>query len=686
MSRLGQRKIRKAEKKVERARREGVEDSYTPAMDGTYDNRITEQQERYELPIGKKEIRDATERLLEYKAGKANLENRIIANEQWWKGRHWEQIGRAGGTIENSHSKPVSAWLFNNIMSKYADFMDAYPEPNILPREENDKEEAQTLSSIIPVILEQNGFYKVYSNEAWKKLKDGSGIYGVFWDGQKLNGLGDISIKNIDFLNLFWEPGITDIQDSADVFHINLVPNKTLIAMYPQLEGKLGGEVLAKAEYIYDDNVDTTQKSVVVDWYYKKMVGEKMTLQYCKYVNDIIIFASENELERPTRIEYEDDIDAETGEPFRHEFEVETGEGSMAERGWYDHGQYPFIIDTMFPIEGSLCGFSYIDVCKNPQEYIDLLDQAVLKNAEMNAIPRYFFSNNCGVNEEEFLDWSKPIVHVSGAMTDTGIRKIDAPDMNGSAMTKINDKIMEMKETTGNTDVTAGGAPAGVTSGSAIAALQEAAGKTSRSQNKMAYQAYSELITMVIELIRQFYDIPRQYRIIGEKGPEFVHYSNEGIKPQEQGNDFGVEDGYRLPVFDVEVSAQKQNPYTKNSQNELALQLYGAGFFAPQNGDVALACLDIMDFAHKQDVINKVQGNAQLLQENMQLKQQMIQLAGALDQATGTHMAQDLQVAFGSEGTPGTGGNVRDVNLERTSEHPYSERSREQAQEATQVN
>ena len=52
--------------------------------------------------------------------------------------------------------------------------------------------------------------------------------------------------------------------------------------------------------------------------------------------------------------------------------------------------------------------------------------------------------------------------------------------------------------------------------------------------------------------------------------------------------------------FDVEITAQKQSPYTKMAQNELALQFYSAGFFNPQMADQALACLDMMDFPRKQ--------------------------------------------------------------------------------------
>ena len=676
-------KIKKAANRVQKAQENISEDKYSPASDMVISDRRTATG-----PIGTKEILDATETLLKYKQGKINLENRIIENEQWWKRRHWEKIRKG-----NDEVAPASAWLFNCIMSKYADYMDAYPEPNILPREEGDKQEARMLTSIVPVVLEQNGFYKVYSNKSWKILKDGSAIYGVFWDGQKMNGLGDISIKNIDFLNLFWEPGITDIQDSDNVFHVNLISNKKLEAMYPELKGKLGNGSMTKAEYLYDDNIDVTDKSLLVEWYYKKWQNGKNVVHYVKFAGDTVLYASENDTERPT-VEMERPAidpemgtqltDPETGEALYETVMEETGEESIAERGWYDHGMYPFVVETMFPVEGSLCGFSYIDICKEPQKYIDMLDQAVLKNSLMNAMPRYFSKQTSTINEDEFLNWTEPIVHVAGDISDLGIRKIDPPDMNGSAMTKINDKINEMKETTGNTDVARGNVGGGVTSGSAISALQESAGKTSRSQNKMAYQAYSEVITMIIELIRQFYDVPRQFRILGKKGNEYVTYSNENLKPQAQGNEFDVDDGYRLPVFDIEVSAQKQNPYSKNSQNELALNLYEAGFFNPQNADIALACLDIMDFSHKTDVVAKIEGNAQLYNENIQLKQQLIQMAAIIDSEKGSTMAADLQQAFSQQQMPVP--QTSDVQLSGDGEHPFNERSREQANAATQVN
>ena len=149
--------------------------------------------------IGREQVQAANQIMQRYKEGKANLERRIVDNEQWYKLRHWECL-----RDKKQEVQPASAWLFNCIANKHADAMDNFPSPNILPREEGDKAEAEMLTSIIPVILDQCEFEQVYSDVWNYKLKTGTGVYGVFWDKTKLNGLGDISIRKIDIINLFW--------------------------------------------------------------------------------------------------------------------------------------------------------------------------------------------------------------------------------------------------------------------------------------------------------------------------------------------------------------------------------------------------------------------------------------------------------------------------------------------------
>ena len=130
-----------------------------------------------------------------------------------------------------------------------------------------------TSISVIPVILQQNDYEQVYSDIGWYKLKTGSSAQSICWDNTKLNGLGDISIKKCDIINLFWQSGITDIQDSANVFYVTLVDNDELKKNYPNLKSLGNYPELDVNKYIYDDQVDTTEKSAVVDWYYKQHVS-----------------------------------------------------------------------------------------------------------------------------------------------------------------------------------------------------------------------------------------------------------------------------------------------------------------------------------------------------------------------------------------------------------------------------
>lgn len=581
--------------------------------------------------IGVKQIQAANQTLMKYKKGKANLEKRIIDNEQWYKLRHWECMRDKKQDVQ-----PTSAWLFNCIANKHADAMDNFPSPNILPREEGDKGQAEMLTSIIPVILDQCDFEQTYSDVMQYKIKNGTGVYGIFWDKSKLNGLGDITIKKVDLINLFWESGITDIQRSRNLFHVELADNDLLIQSYPQLAGKLGNSTIDISQYVYDDNVDTTEKSVVVDWYYKKNQNGRTVLHYCKYVNDEVLFATENTPE-------------------------------FAEIGLYDHGEYPFVFDVLFPVEGMPTGFGYIDVGKDAQTYIDRGNQAIMQNMLANAKPRYFINSSGSVNEEEYADTTKDFIHVDGQLGQDSVLPVSGKPLNDVYVAVVNNKIDELKETTGNRDISTGGTTSGVTAASAIAAMQEAGSKLSRDNNKASYRAFRKLCIMVIELIRQFYDLPRCFRIIGENGTaRFIQYSNAEIKPQMQGNDFGVDMGMRLPLFDIEVTAQKQSPYSKMSQNELALQFFNAEFFNPQIADQALACLDMMDFDRKDFIMQKIAQNGGMYQQMMMMQQQMLQLGAMVDNAHGTNeVTQGLINQFGMQ-MPGMATGGAETNAEET--------------------
>ena len=546
------------------------------------------------LPVDEKRLAEFTRILQKYKAGKASIERRTVAAENWWKLRNSAEERKSHEASDGFQA--VSGWLHNVIVSKHADAMDAYPEPNILPREPDDRPEARILTKVLPVILEQNGFEKTYSDAMWQKLKTGTGVYKVFWDPEKAQGLGDIAIERVDLLNVFWEPGVGDIQESRYFFHTRLEDNEELTERYPQLEGKLKSLSFSATRFLYDDSVPTDGKSTVIEVYYKKREGGRSVLHYCKYVGSTLLYATENE-------------QAENPE-------------TLTGAGLYDHGLYPFVFDSLFPVEGSPCGYGFIDLCRNSQTQIDLMQTAFLKNTMVGATPRYFQRSDGAVNEEEFLNLANPIVHVNGNLGEDSLRMVEYRPLSGHYLNMRTSIINELRETSGNTETSVGLANAGVTAASAIAALQEASGKGSRDSTRASYRAYGEIIDLCIELIRQFYELPRQFRITGRLGAEeFVSYDNVGLRPQEQGMLGGVELGMRQPVFDIRVIPQKGSAYTRLTQNELALQFYQLGFFSPQQSDQALACMSMMEFEGRDELMQRLAVNG-TMQRQLALYQQ----------------------------------------------------------------
>ena len=622
-------------------------------------------------PIGSEQLKNFMQVLEKYKAGKVQTESRILASENWWKLRNTTEEKKVTNIGADGGFTATSGWLHNVIVSKHADAMEAYPEPNILPREEADKGEAKKLSAIVPCVLEQNQFEDTYSDNMWQKLKTGTGVYKVVWDKGKLHGLGDISVECVNLLNIYWEPGMKDIQRSRYLFHTELCDKDILEERYPQLKDKIKGKSFMSTKFLYDDHVDTENKHTVIEVYYHKFVQGKQTLQYCKFVGDQVLYATENDTQ-PVM----DEVTGQVKPP-------------MAVSGLYDHGKFPYVFDALYPIEGSPCGYGYVDICRNPQIVIDLLNTSFVKNAMVGAVPRYFRRADGGVNAEQFLDLSQPLVEVTGSMDEAALRRIEHNPLDSNYIQVLDRTIQELRETSGNTETSTGSTSSGVTAASAIAALQEASGKGSRDSTKAAYRAYTQIVELCIELIRQFYNLPRQFRIVGEYGmQQFISYSNAGILQQNQGNAFGVDLGYRLPVFDIKVSAQKKSMYTKVSQNELALQFFQMGFFNPQMTDQALMCLELMDFDGKDEIMQKVSQMGTMYQKLLQYMQIALTLAQAADPMAAEQIGADIIQAMGGT-VPMGGGKVQMTQSDNIAgiqpkEHGIVANARSRSQQASQ--
>lgn len=552
------------------------------------------------------QIREAY-RKYAFSGEKKELNGRIIENNRWYKQQHEEYSTAEDRKKSADQPRSRSGYIFSAIANKHADAMDNYPDINILPREANDKEEAKRLTAILPCVLDLCNFKEVYAQNWWYKLKNGTAVYGIFWNSSLQNGLGDIEIKKIDLLNLAWQPGVTDIQDSKYVFYTYYMDKDAFVKKY-------GKQKLSQADNLYDldtysskDFDQLEQNALVVDCYYKENGRVYM-----------VKFSGEHVLEK--------------------------SDGPL-----YEHGQYPFVFDVMYPNEDTPAGFGVIDVTKGTQAYIDKLDALLSENSTIVGKTRYFIKDNGGVNEDEFRNLENPFVHVSGALDERNIMPIEGKALPAQIGNQREQKINELKEVIGNRDFQQGGTSGGVTAASAITVLQQAGDKLSRDLIGSSYRSYKLIVSMCIELIRQFYDLERSFRITGTDGSEeFIQYNNSGLQmqPMEGGileQETGMQPALRKPEFDVSLSVQKSNPFTKELQNQTIMQLWSAGMFNPQIIDLSLVALEFMQFEGKDEMVARLSEYSQMQKQMQQMQAALQQQQAAIQAQAGAQQAQNGQ-------------------------------------------
>lgn len=610
--------------------------------------------------------------LHEYKDGKTTVDMKATENQEWWRLRHWNVIQ---GKTEAGKAKVEvgSAWAVNSILNKHADFMDSFPKANVLAREADDEEEAQILSKILPAIEEHTDAEQVYNTAGYDFLIDGTAITSVLWDPMAHDGMGDIKKTNVDIHNVFWQPGIEDIQQSKYFFDVSVADVNDVKLQYPDIADRIGGGKQGFiTEYIHDDNINHQNDIEIINCYYKKLemrpvlinidpqtVAQHLVpreiLHMAIIIGDQCVFCSED------NPEYQD--------------------------GFYKHGKYPYVFRKCFPVKDSPCGFGYLDIMKYPQRDIDKLDQAIMKNTMMKAKPRWWVKKNADINKEAFADWNEEIVEVGSGDLGSAVQQMDVDTLPAIVETHLEAKIDELKEISGNRDFSQGSTASGVTAASAIAALQEAGSKLSRDINKAMYRGSREEYYLEIELIRQFYTEPRTFRIDDGSGRyEYMDYSNVNIAPQDITTPEGTR--HKKSIFDLEVSAEKQSPFSRASQNETAKELYQMGMFSPDNATSALVCLDMMEFEGKEKIKQQIQQNDTFMQQFQQMQQLIIQLSPEAAVQMGLVDPNQVMMAqSANNGATGVSeeGSAEDRAAKKTTNTDRLDRARETARSASEV-
>ena len=511
---------------------------------------------RYSGKVPTAFIDEALEAYRTYKSDRDPLVQRIRDNEAFYR-RSYERLY---GSIE-SEMDCDTPFIFAAIENCRADAIDNYPNANVIEREPEGTAVAELLSKVVEAQLEISNFKSVYKENIRNKLKYGTAVYGVFYDEPG----GNIDIRAIDILDVYVDMHIPNIEDSRFVFISAAIENGILQKRYPEFSRMFSGD--AEVETL-TDTYTLKDRTNILDCYYKNPDGAVHMMKIC----DGVVIAATEDMEG-------------------------------YESGLYSHGRYPVVFEVLYPCEHSPFGFGMIDIGKSTQISINKLDAAITENIMCASKPRYLTKRNGGINEEEFCDIGKSIVHYEGD-TDS-IRAIDHSSINEYYLSHREFKKDELKEILANRDFQQGSTTGGVTAASAIETLRQAGEKRSRAIVNDSYDSFKQIVYMVIELMRQFFNEERVYRISDSTGKKaFAKFSNAMLyRPELLDSDVS----FRELMFDIDVVIQRENPYSRESINNTILQLWSNGIFADENRERAVVAVKNMQFDGKERLITDLQ-------------------------------------------------------------------------------
>ncbi len=166
--------------------------------------------------------------------------------------------------------------------------------------------------------------------------------------------------------------------------------------------------------------------------------------------------------------------------------------------------------------------------------------------------------------------------------------------------------------------------------------------------------------------------MPRQFRLLGKKGVEFASFDNRSLRTRAL-----LMGGYRVPEFDLEVSAQNETPYKTMEYNQLALQLFQMGFFRSDMAEQALRCLELMEFKNKDALTEVIREGQKETKQRAWLTEALRRTVAMLDKVQGSHLAEALERELADTVGSGPAGGAERVQI-RKSDAVAQQRARTQ--------
>ena len=426
----------------------------------------------------------------------------------------------------------------------------------------------------------------------------GTFIVGLFWDGKK-DKIGQIEPKIISPFNFFIDPMANEIDDAEYCGYATYKSLGELIKYYPDK----AEELKKQATNTLDDDL-TFGKN-------KDNVKDQLLYIEC-YFRD---YSTEVEIEN----------DEETGDKYKvTKMKYPKGRRVIIAgdillydgENPYDTGKFPFVSWNCYKIPGQFWGMSEVEVLVTIQKEICSLYNDVIDNAHLNGNAPWIIDKNSGVEKGSLTNDKGLVVRKNPG---TEVRRETPPSMPAYIQNIINDLKYDVQVVSGVYDATRGERPASITSGVAIQALQDSSQGRIRLKTQNLEYLLTELGSMWVKYMQQFWTLPRTIRIMGGKyEPDSMPIMIEGQPISFKEVDKDMIDG----DFDIEIKTGSTMAVNRSAKFEQILRMAQT----PAEDGMPLVdrriVLEYSELENVDDIIKRFDEQAQMNAEQARIEQE----------------------------------------------------------------
>ena len=512
-----------------------------------------------------------------FKNAYATERARMEHNEKLYHAKHWDEQKNKGNPLD---PKPATPIIFSTIENIKADLAGKTPTGTIKPENTEDQDLARALTKICQQDLEASDWGNSSMDLYGDLLVIGWCVMEVGFDTDAMNGVGCAYIRRVAPFAFMCDPCSENLQDGRACFKSGTRTKEWFRQHYPNDYDKISYAPVKPEEYNPDSgvkpfNILNEEQEIIEAWVKIYDAEEKRASVH------MIKLAGDYVLEVSTEIKRE---------------------------GYYMHGQYPFVLTALYPVNGTPFGYGIPDMHEASQMYSDKLDQIVLKNAFLASRNKLLVTDASGFDPDDLRDWSKDVHKGESLSGITWMQTAPLPSYILDYMTLMRANI---KTESGANDQSRGQTGGGVTAASAIAALQQMATKRSAMHSQRFHAKFKQAYRMLLDVEREFAQSERKVVFMSHGSPKEMR-----VTPR----DFSkIGDDGKPIEYHIVIETSDETQYSKIANNELALQV-GTMF---RDTIDPIAVLYMMDFPEKDLVIETIQDarNSQLIQMQAQIQE-----------------------------------------------------------------